>query len=343
MPRQPWDLGFWILDVTGLHQQVRRTIRRHGLVPSGARVLVGLSGGSDSVALTRLLIDLAEYGEFTVAGLAHLNHQLRASAGRDESFCRHFAERHGLPIAVEAADVRAYAQAHVLSIEDAARRLRYAFLERTAADVGADRIAVGHTQDDQAETFLLKLMRGAGLTGLAGIHPRRGAVVRPLLDVTDVALRAYLVSQAEQWVEDESNDDLENPRNRIRHRILPELDRAAGGSTHPAIARAATLIREDGQWLDELSDERFRTLAIGTESGLELDVGGLAELPPPVLRRVLLRAMRAAAGTHEVGLDHVEAVTALLGRAYGGVDVPGCRVERCGAKLVLLQQRPGRR
>ena len=329
--------------MTGLHQQVRRTIRHHGLAPPGARILVGLSGGSDSVALTRLLLDLAERGGFTVAGLAHMNHRLRASADKDESFCRHFAQRHGLPIAVETVEVRAHAQSHALSIEEAARRLRYAFLERAAADIGADRIAVGHTQDDQAETFLLKLMRGAGLTGLAGIYPRRGAVIRPLLDVADVALRAYLVTQGEPWVEDESNDDLDNPRNRVRHRILPELDQAAGGSTRPAIARAAALIREDGQWLDESSDERFRALAVWTESGLEIERRDLAEMPTPVLRRVVLRAMRAAAGVHEVGLDHVEAVTALLSRAHGGVDVPGCRVELRGAKLVLLQQRGGRR
>jgi tRNA(Ile)-lysidine synthase len=307
-------------------------------VPPGARVLVGLSGGSDSVALTRLLVDLAEYGEFTVAGLAHLNHRLRASADRDESFCRHFAERRGLPIVVEVADVRSYAQLHTLSIENAARRLRYGFLERVAADISADRIAVGHTQDDQAETFLLKLMRGAGLTGLGGIYPRRGVVVRPLLDVSDIALRAYLASQGEQWVEDESNDDLDNPRNRVRHRILPELDRAAGGSTHPAIARAAALIREDGQWLDQLSDGWFSTLVIETDAGLEIDVRGLAEAPPPVRRRVLLRAMRTVAGTHEVGLDHVEAVTALVSRTQGGVDVPGGRVDLRGGKLVLLSR-----
>jgi tRNA(Ile)-lysidine synthase len=325
--------------VTGLHQQVRRTIRRYGLVPPGTRVLVGLSGGSDSVALTRLLIDLSGYGEFTVAGLAHLNHQLRASADRDESFCRQFAHRHGLVIVTETVDVRAHAQTHSLSVEDAARRLRYAFLERVAADIGADRIAVGHTQDDQAETFLLKLMRGAGLTGLGGIFPRRGAVIRPLLDVTDAALRAHLTWRGEPWVEDESNDDLDNPRNRVRHRILPEMDRAAGGSSHPAIARAAELIRQDGQWLDELGDERFRVLAVETDAGLELDVADLAATPPPVRHRVLLRAMRTAAGTHEVGLDHVEAVTGLLGRTRGGVDVPGCRVEVHGENLVLLRRR----
>jgi tRNA(Ile)-lysidine synthase len=330
-------------DLTGFHQQIRRTIRRHTLLPPGSRVLVGLSGGSDSVALTRLLLDLAAHGEFTVAGVAHLNHGLRASAARDESFCREFAQRLGLPLVVESAAVRDYAAAESLSIEDAARRLRYAFLERAATGMGADRIAVGHTQDDQAETFLLKLMRGAGLRGLGGIYPQRGAVIRPLLDVTHDELRAYLRSRAETWVEDETNDDLENPRNRIRHRVLPELDRAAEGSTRGAISRAAALIREDGQWLDALGEERFLTLAHPTEAGLELDVRTLAETPPPLLRRVLLRAMRAAGGTREIGLEHVEAVAALLNAGQGGVDVPGTRVELRAGKLVLLQQRGGLR
>jgi tRNA(Ile)-lysidine synthase len=329
--------------LTALQQQVRRTIRRYDLLPAGSRVLVGLSGGSDSVAATRILLELSEHGGFTVAGLAHLNHGLRPSAARDEAFCREFAQRIGLALLVEHAAVRDFASAESLSIEDAARRLRYAFLERAAAEVAADRIAVGHTQDDQAETVLLKLMRGAGLRGLGGIYPRRGAVIRPLLDVTRDDLRAYLQSRAETWIEDETNEDLANPRNRIRHRVLPELDRALEGSARPAIARAAALIREDGQWLDALSEARFLTLAHSTEAGLEFDVGSLADTPVPVLRRVLLRALRATGRNREIGLDHVEAVTALLTGAQGGVDVPGTRVELRGGKLVLLQQGGGLR
>ena len=326
-----------------LIQQVRRTIRRHDLLPAGSRVLVGLSGGSDSVAVTRILLELAEHGGFTVVGLAHLNHGLRATAARDEAFCTELARRVGLPIAVDHAAVRDYAVAESLSIEDAARRLRYAFLERAAAEIGADRIAVGHTQDDQAETFLLKLMRGAGLRGLGGIYPQRGAVIRPLLDVTRDDLRAYLSSRAETWIEDETNEDLGNPRNRIRHRVLPELDRALEGSTRPAISRAAALIREDGQWLDAQAEARFLSLARQVGDGLEIDVHDLAGTPQPIRRRVLLRAMRAVGGEREIGLDHVEAVTALLSGAQGGVDVPGTRVELRGGKLVLLQQRGGLR
>ena len=324
-------------------QRVRRTIRRHGLLPPGSRVLVGLSGGSDSVALTRLLLDLADHGGFAVIGLAHFNHGLRPSAGADEAFCRDFAQRVGLPFECGHGAVRDYAAAESLSIEDAARRLRYAFLERAAAAQRADRIAVGHTQDDQAETFLLKLMRGAGLRGLGGIYPQKGTLIRPLLDVTRSDLRAYLRSRSDAWTDDETNDDLANPRNRIRHRVLPELDRALGGSTKPAIARAAALIREDALWLDALADEQFLKLARQTECGLELDVGLLAETPAPLRRRVVLRALRATAADREIGLDHVESVVALLNSAHGGVDVPGTHVELRRGMLVLLQQRGGLR
>ena len=341
------EVGNW--ELTGIHQNVRRTIRRHALCPPGSRVLVGLSGGSDSVALTHLLRELAEHGDFQVVSLAHLNHQLRPSAARDEAFCRELAARLGLGIVVESADVQSYARQARRSIEDAARTLRYEFLERAAAQTGADQIAVGHTQDDQAETFLMKLMRGAGLTGLAGIYPRRGRIIRPLLDVTRAELRSYLDEKGERWVDDETNDDLDNPRNRVRHRVIPELDRAAGGTTRPNIARAAALIREDGQWLDDLAFECFARVVVETEAGLELDVEALAQAPPPVRRRVLLEAMRRtaaasaralAAREREIGQDHVEAVMALLGGGQGAVDVPGSRVELRRGKLVLLQQKP---
>jgi tRNA(Ile)-lysidine synthase len=213
-------------------------------------------------------------------------------------------------------------------------------MDRAADALEADRIAVGHTQDDQAETFLLKLMRGAGLTGLAGIYPRRGHVIRPLLEVSRAELRSYLAERGERWIEDETNDDLENPRNRLRHVVLPELDRAAGGSTRPAIARAAGLIRDDGQWLDELAGQRYLVLAEERADGVALDASGTAAEPPAIRRRVLLRALRVRAGDREIGLEHVEAAMAVLAGACGGVDFPGGRMELRRGKLVLIQQKP---
>jgi tRNA(Ile)-lysidine synthase len=322
-----------------LHQQVRRTIRRHGLWPAGARLLIGLSGGSDSVALVLLLRELAEQDEFTVVSLAHLNHRLRCTATRDEQFCRALAARIGLPIAVESMDVASYAQTQRLSVEDAARRLRYDFLHRVAESARADRIAVGHTRDDQAETFLLKLIRGAGMTGLGGIYPRRGNVVRPLLDVTRNDLRRYLESRGQTWMDDETNEDLGNPRNRIRHRVLPELDLAAASSASPAIARAAAIVREDGQWLDELADRRFDALVVREEAGVEIDVSGLMAEPSPVRRRIVLMALKLAAPNREIGFDHVEMALEVATGESPGNDVPGARVELRRGKLVLVRDR----
>ena len=325
--------------ISSLHQQVRRTIRRYGLLPPGSRVVVALSGGSDSVALTLLLRDLAPHDGFHLATLAHLNHRLRATADRDEQFCRTFAERVALPIAVESIDVAAYAESQRLSREDAARRVRYDFLERVATDAGADRIAVAHTQDDQAETFLLKLIRGAGPMGLGGIYPRRGAVVRPLLEVSRSTLRAHLDDVGQDWVEDETNADLANPRNRIRHVVLPEMERAYGGPVRPAIARAASVMREDGQWLDAVAERRFRDLALAVAGGLELDASTLLAEAPAIRRRILLLAIRQVAGGREIGLAHVDSADEVLGGECAAADLPGARVELRRKKLVLLDRR----
>src|SRR5258705_7583464 len=148
-------------------------------------------------------------------------------------------------------------------------------MEQAADALNADQIAVGHTQDDQAETFLLKLIRGAGLTGLAGIYPRRGRIIRPLLDVSRADLRGYLTGRGERWIGDESNDDLDNPRNRIRHVVLPELDCAPPGPTRPAIARAAGLTREDAEWLDELAARPLGEMAGRMADGAAVETAAL--------------------------------------------------------------------
>jgi tRNA(Ile)-lysidine synthase len=165
-------------------------------------------------------------------------------------------------------------------------------------------------------------------------------VIRPLLDVSRADLRRHLSEHGERWIEDETNADLENPRNRIRHVVLAELDAAAGGPTRPAIARAAGLMREDGLWLDELAEERYRALAAVGPDGVTLDASEIAAEPLAIRRRVLLRALRAGAGDREIALDHVEAVMAVLGGACRGADVPGGRVELRRGKLVLVQQKP---
>jgi tRNA(Ile)-lysidine synthase len=162
-------------------------VRRHGLFARGERI-IALSGGPDSV-IVHILRELERAGELVLAGTAHLNHQLRGEAAdEDEQFCRALSEALALPVEVERADVRALAIREGRSVEDAARVARYAFLERAADRLRAGVIAVGHSRDDQAETFLLRLIRGAGPRGLA--DSAAPSVVRPLLEITRAELRA---------------------------------------------------------------------------------------------------------------------------------------------------------
>ena len=167
--------------MTNLAARVRRYVVRQRLWPRGSRVAAAVSGGGDSVALLQLLGELAASGDLVLAGVVHLNHQLRATADRDEALCRRLAADAGVPFDAARVDVAAAARAARCSVEVAARDARYAFFEQARTRLGADVVAVAHTRDDQAETVLIRLLRGTGTRGLRGALPRRGVVVRPLL------------------------------------------------------------------------------------------------------------------------------------------------------------------
>jgi tRNA(Ile)-lysidine synthase len=318
---------------------VRRAIRRFDLLPAGTRVVVAVSGGADSVALLCLLQELSAGLGFTVAALAHVNHQLRgAESDRDEGFCRALAGRLGLPAHVERVDVRGTAAAEGRAIEDAARLLRYAALERSRRACGAERIAVGHTRDDQAETVLMKLLRGAGPRGLAGIYPRNGAVVRPLLEVGRQELRAWLADKGITHVEDASNADLANPRNLLRHEALPWLEAWFGPSVGVVLARAAEIARADEDLLAELTSACW-DLAVREEPGrLSIARADVARAPLSLQRRVLLEALRRSGVSHP-GFDEVETLrSVLVGEAGGAEFAGGVRAERNDAAVVLTSR-----
>lgn len=319
-----------------LLQRVRQFVRQHALFRADTRVIVALSGGSDSVALAFLMRDLAAGGEVRLAGIAHFNHQLREHASRDEDFSSSIAHSLNVPFAAGRADIAERARIERRSIEDAARRGRYEFLERARLDLGGDVVALGHTRDDQAETFLYRLIRGAGPRGLASIYPRHGTIVRPLLNCRREELRAYLAGQGVGYVEDETNADLAIPRNRIRAEILPLLADRFNPRIIDVLADEAELEREIWAWLESAAVQFEK--GVGTpDPFFEFDVARLNAAPPPLRRVVLWRAMTAAAGGRSVSFDHVRAALELLDEAGNGraIDVPGHRLERVGSRLVL--------
>jgi tRNA(Ile)-lysidine synthase len=322
--------------------RIRETCLRERLISAGDRVIIGLSGGPDSVTLAHLLPEVARGLGARVVALAHLNHQLRPDADADEAFCGALAEALALPLAIDRVDVRAAASQLRTSLEDAGRTVRYAFLEAVARTHDAAGVAVAHTLNDQAETVLLRLCRGAGPVGHAGIYPRAGLVIRPLLDVRRLEVEAWLAAERLPFRDDPTNRDLSIPRNRIRHELLPYLARHVGEGILEVLARQAVIAREDADYLEHVATETSGSLVLQREGRTVVELSALWALPPALRRRVIRMALQRHAGGRFVGFDHVEAVLALApaveeitDNRSKTIDLPGQRVKRSMGRLVF--------
>jgi tRNA(Ile)-lysidine synthase len=293
--------------MTSLAARVLAGIRRRQLFEPGARVVAAVSGGSDSVALAWILRELSDAGALRLTAIAHLDHSLRgAESARDAAFCRDLAAELGVPFDVEAVDVASLAKANGQSIEEAGREARYAFFDRVRARTTADAVATGHTRDDQAETVLMRVFRGAGTKGLAGIPPRRGAIVRPLIDLRRVELVGWLDAHSRRWVEDSTNADRAVTRNWIRHALLPEITARFGDGVIDVLARGADLARADDSVLSEIAREVAPGIQTSVGHGIDLSVPALCVQPLAIRQRVVRGVLKRFGGGPSAA--HVEAV-----------------------------------
>lgn len=320
-------------------ESVRRTIQRHQLASPDTRVAVALSGGPDSTALLHVLRQLGASSELDLAGVVHFNHQLRPESDADEYACRQQAAALGLPFVSGRGDVQRVALESGRSIEDVGHRLRTAFYAEAAQQLRADVVAVGHTQDDQAETFLLRLIRGAGSRGLAAMHPRSGIVIRPLLDCSRSAVRAFLEEHLIPFLHDSTNDDVRIPRNRVRAELLPLLTARFNPRAVDALARAAELAQADEAYLTSVADAWASEHIVRAPDALRVDAPALQVLPLAIARRVLHTAMTEVAGGVTIGFDHVEEALRFARGGTGALEAPGHRVQRDG-RYVVLTGRP---
>ena len=300
-----------------LGQSVLQYVRKHNLLRAGDRLGVAVSGGADSAALLRVLLELRE-DLGIVLSVVHLNHQLRgAESETDEQFVRGLAARYGLEFLSDSRDVKTHAAETKQSLETAARELRYDFFAGLLTEHQLDKIATAHTLDDQAETVLLKLARGAGTRGLAGIYPafritqaaHQPVIVRPLLGVRRPDLEAYLKNLGQHWREDSSNRDLRHTRNRIRHEILPRLEEQVNPRVRETLAEAADLAREEEAYWAEQIESLLSKAWLPTNSGGILDMS-LVQSDRLAVRR---RMVRLAAESLRLPLEfkHVEEILAL--------------------------------
>ena len=327
------------LRPTRLSAAVREAVVHARLLDRGEHVLVGVSGGPDSVALLHALVLLRSELALRLT-VCHVHHGLRPEADRDAAFVEALAARLECPVRVACVEVT---RGGGRSPEEAARIARHAALSRIARATDAGRIALGHTADDQAETVLMRILQGAGPRGLAGIPGRRGRIVRPLLAVDRAAVHAHILAHGLDFVEDATNRDVRFLRNRVRHELLPLLAKCAGVPLGEALRRVGRTAREAVDALDALVRPRLAGHLTRTPVGWRLALAACVGLPPGAVKAVIRLALVEVTAKDRLGSGlraaHLDALAALLAAGTGArVRLPaGVVVERGRDALWVLR------
>jgi len=328
-----------------LEVRIQKTIQSLAMLAPGEHVLIALSGGADSVALLRCLHRLAPRLNIALT-VAHLNHGIRGpEADADEDFVRQLSADLHLQFFSEAIDAKRMAKAAGQNLEEVARQARYDFLNRIAGTIGAHKIAVGHTLNDQAETILFRLIRGSGIEGLSAIHPIiEGRVIRPLLECSRDSILDYLKQTGMGYREDSTNRDVHYTRNRIRLELLPYLAEHFNPRIIPTLAREALLMGEAWSFIEAEALRAFDNLECSRQEGLALRLSGLLELHPVIQKEVLRRAIRECLGSlRGITSRHIDGVLSLCSTGSSGdqIRLPhGGSVIRQYEDLLLMKQAP---
>ncbi len=328
-----------------LTETILATIHRFSMIKRGERVLCAVSGGPDSVALLHALWSLRDDLGISLY-VAHLNHSFRgAESDADAQYVCDLATNLGLECIVEKVDVPAIRQALRMSPEEAARMVRYEFLERVSLQIGAKKVAFGHTADDQVETVLLNLLRGTGVDGLSGMPPVRGKIIRPLIEARRPDVEAYIEANHLHPRLDATNLMATYTRNRIRLDLLPMLRREYNSDIDTAILRLAELAREDTAYLNMEACEALGRLTVAHDANsVSLDPERLLSYPLAIRRRVIREAVRKVRGElADVGFIHIEELVRLLDMGTDfEYELPGgTYLRRTRLALTVLSSRPG--
>lgn len=297
---------------------VRRTLERRAMLKGGERVVLAVSGGADSLTLLHAMARLAPELSLDLH-VAHFDHRLRAGSAKDAAFVGREAARLGIPGTVRAAD--ATDTPPRLSPEEAARERRYAFLGEVGEAVGAERIATGHTLDDQAETVLMRILTGGGRRGLGGIPPVRRFIVRPLIDVRRAQTEAFCRALRLRPRRDPTNEDARFLRNAIRRETIPYLERTVNARLRESLARTADVLRDEDYLLDEMAGDAAEP-ALDAD-GLRMPVERLRELPLALQRRAIRLAARMWTDGIDAGQTEAVRELAVEGRTGSEIHLPG--------------------
>jgi tRNA(Ile)-lysidine synthase len=314
----------------GLINKVKGTIDRYNMLKKGDIVLVAVSGGPDSVCLLEVLNYLKDEYRLSLH-VAHLNHKFRKEADKEAEFVRKLAEEKGIASTIEAIDVKEYCIKKGLSKQEGAREVRYDFLNRIADEVGATRIATGHTADDQAETFLMRLIRGSGASGLSAIPPVRGRIIRPLIEIKKTEALGFLKENNIRYVKDPTNIRPVYLRNKIRLELLPLLVKRFNPNIASALCREADILREDEAFLNGIADTIFKEMVTAQEKdSITLNYLRFSGLHPAIKKRVVRRAVaELTGGLKRISYIHITSAIDAVKNTGKGIDLTdNIRIER---------------
>lgn len=326
-----------------LLETVHQFISRYGLIAKQDKVLVGLSGGADSVCLLHVMLALRSEYNLSIAAV-HVNHMLRGEAAdRDAAFCRQLCDRLGISLHVSRVDVRALASESGQGIEEAARQVRYQCFASLKQQLQFNKIATAHNQNDNAETSLMYFLRGSGIDGLKGIMPiRPDGVIRPLLGVSRKNIEAFLSEIGQDFVTDESNFQTDYTRNQIRNTLIPELEAAYNPKLVESLSRHALLLAQDAEFLNQQARDALLQCFDMDKGAVVLYIDKLLQLSPAIGQRVIRMAgQRVIPNIDSLSYDTVTRVYALAAAAVTTGCVPignGISARRCYDKLYFLPE-----
>jgi len=315
---------------------VARTIRQYNMLSPGDGVVVGLSGGADSVALLSALLTLQEELQLTIYA-AHINHNLRGRAARkDERLARLLCDKLDVPFFAFQGDVWGYAWENKMGTEEAGRKLRYKYLYQCMEECGAQKIAVGHNQEDNAETVLLNLFRGTGLRGLCGIPPVNGKIIRPILEVSRKEIETYIKENRLPFAKDKTNFSSDYSRNFIRNEITPKIRKHFGDKTSAKMAKSAMLLRADEEALTAIAKSKHSDMP---DDVATLCIKTLMSHPLAITRRIIretIAGLRGEKGLEDIESVHIEAIIDIA-QGYTGreASLPDFKARREYENLVL--------
>lgn len=329
--------------MSAFKEKVEELIKKENLIDPGMRVVVGVSGGADSVALLSVLRELAPSFSMELH-VAHLNHLLRDEAGDDAAFVQRLARSLGVPVTLGYARVSNLARKNKLSIEEAGRWARYRFLRYAAQRVGASRIAVGHHSGDQVETVIFNFLRGAGPAGIAGIPVCNRGVVRPLLGVTREEIENYCSSRGLTWCTDVTNLTTDYQRNRIRVELLPYLRQFFNPQVDRAVTQMAEIISEEDKIMAHLAAFLLKEITVEEQGELRVSLDEFLSLPLALQRRLLRKVIRRQGGRlRDFGYQNYNDCLSYLevSRSGGELHLPhGWRLIKGSGYFTLKKFRP---